>query len=74
VTKSVRYLGSATKLALVIAFMQGGILAGGLIMSAKKEFKRKVATALGGIVISLLGYALVALTPTGQFWFMALSA
>jgi len=68
------HLGSATELALVIAFLQGGILAGGLIMSVKKEFKRKVATALGGIVVSLFGYALVALTPTGQFWFMALSA
>jgi len=68
------HLGSVTELALVIAFLQGGILAGGLIMSVKKEFKRKVATALGGIVVSLFGYALVALTPTGQFWFMALSA
>jgi len=68
------HLGGATELALVMAFLEGGILGGGLIMSIKKGFNRKVATVIGAIVISLSGYALVAVTPTGLFWFMALSA
>jgi len=68
------HLGGAAELALIIVFLQAGILGGGLIMAVKKTWRKKVATALAAIAISLTGYALVALTPSGWFWFMALSA
>jgi DHA3 family macrolide efflux protein-like MFS transporter len=68
------HFGGAEELALVMAFLQGGILCGGLLMSVKKGFERKIATAIASIVIAFLGYAMIALTPTGSFWFMAVSA
>jgi DHA3 family macrolide efflux protein-like MFS transporter len=66
------HLGGAEALAFVMAFLQGGMLAGGLMMSVIKGFKKKIATSIFFVYVVFLGYALVALTPTGQFWFMAL--
>jgi len=66
------HLGGAEALAFVMAFLQGGMFAGGLMMSVIKGFKRKIATSIFFVYVVFLGYALVALTPTGQFWFMAL--
>jgi DHA3 family macrolide efflux protein-like MFS transporter len=66
------HLGEAPDLAIVMAFFQGGILAGGLLMSVMKGFKKKMVAIVSSIYIIFLGYALVALTPTGLFWFMAL--
>ena len=68
------HFGGAEELALVMAFLQGGILGGGLLMSVKQGFKRKIATVTASIVVAFLGYAMIALTPVGSFWFMALSA
>jgi DHA3 family macrolide efflux protein-like MFS transporter len=68
------HFGGAEELALVMAFLEGGILCGGLLMSVKKGFEKKILTSIVAIVIAFLGYALIALTPTGSFWFMALSA
>jgi DHA3 family macrolide efflux protein-like MFS transporter len=68
------HFGGAESLALIIACMQGGTLAGGLLMSLTKGFKRKMVAATAFIYLIFLGYAFVALTPTGLFWFMALSA
>ncbi len=68
------HFGGAEELALVMAFLEGGILFGGLLMSVKKGFEKKILTTIVAIVIAFLGYALIALTPTGSFWFMALSA
>jgi DHA3 family macrolide efflux protein-like MFS transporter len=68
------HFGGAEELALVMAFLQGGILCGGLLMSVKKGFDKKIFTTLVAIIIAFLGYALIALTPTGSFWFMAVSA
>jgi len=66
------HLGEAPDLALVMAFFQGGILAGGLLMSVIKGFERKMIAVMISIYIVNLGYILVALTPTGSFWFMAI--
>jgi DHA3 family macrolide efflux protein-like MFS transporter len=66
------HFGEAPDLALVMAFFQGGILAGGLLMSVIKGFKKKMVAITFSIYIIFLGYALVALTPAGLFWFMAL--
>lgn len=68
------HLGEAPDLALVMAFFQGGILAGGLLMSVITGFKNKMVAVTSGIYVIFLGYALVALTPTGLFWFMAIGA
>jgi DHA3 family macrolide efflux protein-like MFS transporter len=66
------HLGGAGEFALVTAAFEGGILAGGLLMTALKGFKRKMVATAVSIYVIFLGYALVAFTPTGVFWFMAL--
>jgi len=65
------HLGAASDLAFVMAFAQGGMVAGGLLMSMVKVSKRKMAIILFSAYILFLGYILMALTPTGLFWFMA---
>jgi DHA3 family macrolide efflux protein-like MFS transporter len=66
------HLGRAESLALILASMQGGMLAGGVMMSVVKEFRRKIVASLVFIYVIFTGYALIAVTPTGVFWFMAL--
>jgi len=66
------HLGEVSDLAIVMAFFQGGILAGGLLMSVMKGFKKKMVAIMSSVYIIFLGYGLVALTPTGVFWFMAI--
>jgi DHA3 family macrolide efflux protein-like MFS transporter len=66
------HFGEAPDFAIVMAFFQGGILAGGLLMSVMKGFKKKMVAIMSSIYIIFLGYGLVALTPTGVFWFMAI--
>jgi DHA3 family macrolide efflux protein-like MFS transporter len=65
------HLGGVEDLALVVAAFQGGILAGGLLMTVIKGFERKMVATAIAIYVIFLGYAVVALTPTGLFWFMA---
>jgi DHA3 family macrolide efflux protein-like MFS transporter len=65
------HLGGVEDLALIVASFQGGILAGGLLMTMIKGFKRKMVATAVAIYVVFLGYAVVALTPTGFFWFMA---
>lgn len=67
------HFGGVEDLAFVFAFVQGGIIAGGLLMSVIKGFKKKrmIVMALF-IYVFFLVYAFAALTPTGLFWFMAI--
>ncbi len=65
------HLGDASSLAFIMVFFQVGMLSGGILMSATKGFKRKMVAIMSFIYVVFLGYALVALTPTGLFWFMA---
>jgi DHA3 family macrolide efflux protein-like MFS transporter len=67
------HFGAASDLAFVMAFIQGGMLAGASIMSVIKVTKRKTTIIASSMYILFLGYILVALTPTGLFWFMATS-
>lgn len=67
------HFGAASDLAFVIAFIQGGMLAGASIMSVIKVTKRKTTIIASSMYVLFLGYILVALTPTGLFWFMAIS-
>ena len=64
--------GEAPDLAFVMASFQGGILGGGLLMSVIKGFRKKMVAVMISINLICIGYALVALTPTGLFWFMAI--
>ena len=66
------HFGEAPDLAFVMAFFQGGVLAGGVLMSVMKGFRKKMVATIFSICIIFLGYALVAFTPTGLFWFMAI--
>jgi len=66
------HFGDAPNLAFVMAFFQGGILAGGLLMSVIKGFEKRMTAIAVSIYIVFLGYALLAVTPTGLFWFMAI--
>ncbi|UCE44359.1 MAG: MFS transporter, partial [Candidatus Bathyarchaeota archaeon] len=66
------HLGGATDLAFVGAFFQGGILAGGVLMSAIKGVKKKMVAIMLSVYVIFLGYTVVALAPTGMFWFMAI--
>lgn len=68
------HFGEATNLAFVSAFFQGGIVAGGLLMSVFSRFKNKMLVITLAIYVIFLGYVFLALTPTGLFWFMALAA
>ena len=66
------HLGEVRDLAFVMAFFQGGILAGGLLMSVIKGFKKKMIVIASFAYVLFIGYTVVALTPTGLFWFMAI--
>jgi DHA3 family macrolide efflux protein-like MFS transporter len=68
------HLGDARDLAFVMVFFQGGILAGGLLMSIISGFKKRMLVVTVSIYVVFFGYVLVALTPKGLFWFMALAA
>lgn len=67
------HLGVASDLAFVMAFAQGGMVVGGLLMTIKKAFRRKMVIIVSSIYILFLAYLLTALTPKGYFWFMAAS-
>jgi DHA3 family macrolide efflux protein-like MFS transporter len=68
------HFGDASQLAFVGAFFQAGILAGGFLMSAFRGSKNRMVAVVLSIYVVFVGYALVALTPTGLFWFMAVAA
>lgn len=67
------HFGEVTDLAFVLALFEGGMLAGGLFMLVTKGFRRKAVAISMSIYFLFFGYALIALSPTGMFWFMALS-
>lgn len=67
------HFGGVEDLAFVFALVQAGMLAGGLLMSVIKGFKKKKMTMIAlFIYIFFLVYAFVAYTPTGLIWFMAI--
>ncbi|UCB60074.1 MAG: MFS transporter [Candidatus Bathyarchaeota archaeon] len=70
----VDHFGGPGDLAFVAAFFGAGSLLGGLTMSILKGFKRKMATGVLFVYVIFVGYTIIALTPTGMFWVMALGA
>lgn len=67
------HLGGAEDLAFVIAMAQGGMVAGGLMMSMFQGFKKKMVAITLFMYVFFLGYSLVAFTPAGLFWFMGIN-
>ena len=67
------HLGGAGDLALVEAMIEGGILAGGLAMTAIGAVKKKSLAMAASFYAIFAGYLLVSLSPTGAFWFMGLA-
>jgi DHA3 family macrolide efflux protein-like MFS transporter len=70
----VDHLGRAEDLAFISACFGAGALSGGLLMSITKGFKKKIATGIIFVYVVFLGYSIIALTPTGMFWLMAMGA
>jgi len=67
------HLGGVEDLAVVMALAQGGMLAGGLLMSVIKGFKKKKIVVMALFVYAFfLVYALVALAPTGLIWLVGI--
>lgn len=66
--------GTASELAFVLAFMNGGMLLGALIASFKKEWKSGVSIYFVGEFILMLAYAIVAISPYGFFLQMGIGA
>lgn len=64
--------GTATNLALVLAFFQGGMIGASILMVIWKGFKKKVIGVAAGIMVTYLGFLMVSLTPKGLFWFMGI--
>jgi len=64
------HLGGAADMALVMASIQAGMLAGGLMMIFLKDVKKKMLTIVFSLTVAFVGYALLAVTPTGWFWYM----
>ncbi|MBY8981082.1 MAG: MFS transporter [Candidatus Lokiarchaeota archaeon] len=59
--------GSATHLAIVLVFFQGGMIFGALITSIKKTWKSKMKVIFGCISILMMGYGIMALAPPGGY-------
>ena len=66
------HFGTASNLAFVVAFMNGGILSGALICSIKKNWKHPIIAYYGSFMITMLMFAFIALTPQGNFVFMSI--
>ncbi|MDH5788318.1 MAG: MFS transporter, partial [Candidatus Bathyarchaeota archaeon] len=66
------HFGDAPELAFVMAFFQGGILAGGVLMSLIKGFRRKMVAVALSVYVIFFGYIILAFAPIGYFWIMAI--
>jgi len=69
---SVDHLGEASDYAFVASSQQAGMVAGSVLMSIKKGFKRKMLVMVFFLYILFVGYGVIALAPKGVFWFIAI--
>ncbi len=59
--------GSATDLAIILVFFQGGMIFGALVTSIKKNWKSKMKVIFGCISILMVGYGIISLAPPGGY-------
>jgi len=64
--------GDETNLAFVFIFLNVGTIAGSLLFTIWKGFKKKVNGVAIGILFMFIGSLVASLTPNGLFWFMGL--
>lgn len=64
--------GDETNLAFVFIFLNVGTIAGSLLLTLWKGFKKKVNGVVIGILFMFIGSLIASLTPNGLFWFMGL--
>jgi len=64
---SSNHSGEASDLAVVMVLMQIGMIIGAVIASSKKDWKNRVMVISSCISISVIGYVISALSPTGNF-------
>ena len=64
--------GSISEYAIVSVSMNAGMISGAIVTTMKKKWKHKILTTFIGVVILFLGYAYMALVPTGSFIMMVL--
>lgn len=64
--------GDETNLAFVFIFLNVGTIAGSLLLTLWKGFKKKVNGVAIGILFMFIGSLIASLTPNGLFWFMGL--
>lgn len=62
------YNGQAFDLALLESAIGGGVLAGGLLLSAWGGFRRRILTTLTGLVLLGFGLCALAFAPADAFW------
>ncbi|NHJ22908.1 MAG: MFS transporter [Candidatus Lokiarchaeota archaeon] len=55
--------GSATHLAILLVFFQGGMVGGALLTSFKKTWNNKMKVIFGCIALLMTGYGIIALAP-----------
>jgi len=65
--------GSAADFAFVMVFLQVGMVLGALLTSLKKEWKRKIFTYFGGLIVILGMLSGYAFAPKGSFLFLGMS-
>ncbi len=59
--------GSASDLAIVLVYFQGGMICGALLTSIKKTWNSKMKVIFGCIFILMMGYGIMALAPPGGY-------
>jgi DHA3 family macrolide efflux protein-like MFS transporter len=64
---NVTHGGTATHLAIVLVFFQGGMIAGALLTSIKKTWKRKMKVIFICVIFLMVGYSILAFAPPGGF-------
>jgi DHA3 family macrolide efflux protein-like MFS transporter len=65
--------GDALNLALVNALINGGMVAGGVLTSIKKDWNKKVFIIVGGLLVFNLGYSILGFVPFGFFLLMGIT-
>ncbi len=68
----VNHGGGETELAYVLAFNQAGTIASAILFIIWKGFKKKMVGIVTGIMVGFVGFLMIALTPTGLYWFMGI--
>ncbi len=64
--------GGAGHLALVEMTLTGGMIAGAILTSVKKNWNNKIRTIFISIIVALIGYTIFALAPSGLFLMMGI--